>query len=185
MPTIKVNKDVDSICRALVKQYNRLHEDTVADDGYVHSDQTGVDTSNGYTDPDSEVLSVTAANASNLATSVTLTNNLRGVMLEHFRDDVSHRLADDTSVGLLDGYSDAVILDDVEDQLNTMHHVFNGHLSRSVSSIKVHLNDDAVNVVTTAAATDQSTANALGNALKSAVNAHILLGPAVGKIKLI
>lgn len=185
MPTLKVTKDVDSVCRALVKQYNRLHEDTVADDGYVHSDKSGVMTSVDYTDPESKLLQVEAADATDLATSVTLTNALRAVMMEHFDDDVAHRVADSTSVGALDGYADAEDLDDVQDQLNVMQHTFNAHLDRAVSLVKCHLNDDDVNEVTTAAATNQATSNTLANDLKSALNAHIDEGPNVGKIKLI
>lgn len=185
MPTVFSKKDVDSICRALVKQYNRLHEDTVASDGYVHRDQTSVISSNDFADPESVILAIDADDASDLASSLTLTNELRGKMKVHFRDGHAHRTADLESEAALDGYIDAADLDDVQDQLNLMHHTFNTHLSRvTAEGFECHVIDDTANEVTDSPATDQSSSNTLANALKDALDAHVLDGPAVGRIKL-
>lgn len=135
-----------------------------------HGDATGADYTGSPDAPSSTALTVTAATASSLNTSITLANNIRQVLNQHFADDVAHNAADSTNP-----VSTAVAtnLATVETLLNDCKAAFNAHLTQS----GVHITDDAINTVATADASDQSSANALANALKTAINAHLASAP--------
>lgn len=185
MSTIFSKKDVDAICRACVQQYNALHAATISasTDGY-HRDISGV-ASGDFSAPSSSNLQVSAATASNLATTTTLALNIQGVLHVHFADDSAHLIADTVNVAL-DGYavdytSGTTQLNSVVAMLNAAKVVFNAHLSQS----GVHLKTDDANSVATSDATDLSSAQTLANAMKTKINAHIISGPSVGRIKLL
>ena len=184
MPTLLVQNTDSAMVRGLVKQFNRLHEDTVADDGYIHSDQTGVVSSGStWDDPESDLLASSAATAADLATVITMTNSVVGVFNVHCKDALAHRLADTTNP--VDGYAQAADLATVEAQLNALHHRLNAHLSQAIGGVDLHLSSDAANVVASPPATDQSSAEVLANALQTEINAHVARGPGSGKIRLL
>jgi hypothetical protein len=135
--------------------------------------------------PTFTLLQVTAAAATNLATSCVLANQIKGVLKTHFLDASAHLKADLVNDGYLDGYSfvDGYSTVDPPAQgiadlasvivlLNGEKAVFNKHLSQS----GVHVSTDGRTVATTDA-TDQTSANTLANALKAAVNLHVSSGP--------
>ncbi len=185
MSTIFSSKNDDSAVRALVQQYNVLHDATISvtTDGY-HRDISGVP-GGDFSFPTSSNLQVSAATASNLATTLTLAKNVQGVMKVHFADDSAHLIADTVNVTfetlLIDNTSGATQLSSVILMLNREKLDFNAHLSQS----GVHLKTDAHNTVSASDATDLGTSETLANALKTAVNSHILSGPTVGRIKLL
>jgi hypothetical protein len=173
MASFFTRPDVVSLSNALANALNALHDQKFLSDGYFHRDKTS---SQSVTDGSaSTLLTVTAANATNLATSLTLTNQLKGVFGAHCKDDSSHLIKD--LVNSMDGYADATNLATVQVVLNALKVKYNAHLSQS----GVHVVNDP-NTVATANATDQSTANALANALKAALNIHLASGPGVGRV---
>ena len=181
MSTIFSRKDVDSVARALVQQYNALHQATIATtvDGY-HRDISGVP-SGDFSAPSSADLQVSADDATDLASSQALALNLKGVLSVHFADDQAHLIADTVNVTFEgDGYV-ADTLAHAEVLANQMKADFNAHLTQS----GVHLNNDMGNTVVSADATDQGSLDTLLNETKVNVNAHILSGPTVGRVKLI
>lgn len=181
MATLFVRKTDSAIVRALVKQYNALH-DLV--DGYgqvvqYHRDVSGVDSGN-WESPASVSLQVSAADATDLPTSVVLANNLLAVARQHIADGEAHLLADTTNaVTLVDGY--ATDLPSVEVVANHVRLKYLAHRTQG----GIHVVNDTVNVASTTPATDQSTSNSLLNDLKAKLNAHISSGPSLGRIKLI
>lgn len=181
MATLFVRKNVDAVCRALVKQFNALHDliDGYAQASLYHRDVTGVD-SGSWDSPASVSLQVTAADASGLASSLLLANNLLSVARIHFADDESHLLADTTNaITLVDGYATTLELAQVA--ANHVRVKFLAHRTQG----GVHVNNDNENVAITTPATDQTTTNNLLNSLKDKLNDHIASGPTVGRIKLI
>ncbi len=174
---ITVRKSLDSVVWALVAAHNLKQDDGSITDGY-HRDLSQV-TTGDPSDPASitlTTLQVTAATASSLPTSITLTNNIIGVLSTHMADAHAHLLADATNNPTVDGYIAAIDLTTVKTNLNACKALFNAHLTQT----NVHPNNDTANSVSTANATDQTTANNLANALKTAINAHISAGKSGG-----
>jgi len=124
---------------------------------------------------------ITAAAASDLATSITLCNQIKRVLagnltvggnwIGHFLDDIAHTTADTTNAT---SSPDASSLATGITLANELKADFNAHLTQA----GVHPNNDGTNSVATADATDQSSLNTLLNALKAAINLHI--GDALG-----
>lgn len=184
MSTIFSTKDVDSLARALVLQYNALHDATVSasTDGY-HRDISGV-AGGTYEYPTSTPLQVTAATASSLSTTITLALNLKGVLSMHWLDDSAHLIADtvsDLTEFVIDNTSAGTQLSSVIEMLNAEKLYHNSHLE----AVGVHLKDDVHNACSTTDASNLATAQTLANDMKALVNSHILNGPSCGRIKLL
>lgn len=126
---------------------------------------------------------ITAANATDLATSRTLTQAIFLALYDeaHFADVTMHDAADPIADPA--AYTSApglpADLTEVQAALNEMKLDLNAHLA----SVTFHANGVGnaaiglpVPVVTTADAIDQATANALANALKLMVNLHAKMG---------
>lgn len=128
-----------------------------------HADQTPASTAIGGT---TTQLSVTAAAATDLPTSIALANNMRQVLNLMIADGVAHLVVDATNVV---SAALATDLTTAQTLLNAEKTAFNAHLTQA----GVHFINDTVNTVATANATDQSSANALAIALKAAINLHI------------
>lgn len=188
---ISVRKEIDSVVWALVDAFNSLQDAGWVADGY-HRDLSQL-TSGDPNDPASitlTTLSVDAAAATTLATTITLANNIHGVLHTHFLDAQAHLKADTVNDGYQDGYSvyvdgystsmaasvGAADLVAVCNELNVSKIAFNAHLTQS----GVHVNNDTGNSVATTNATDLSSAEALANALAAAINLHIS-GPGSSK----
>lgn len=177
------SQNVDSaLVYALITKVNQLQdalESTVTDS--YHRSRTSVSTTQSFETPTSVSLSVTAANATNLATSLTLGANIRGVMAYHFADADAHLKADIVNVDFTtDGYGlQAGTVGAVVAFANCAKVDFNRHLSQS----GVHRKTDT-NVIATADATDQTSADTLLNAIKAALNTHMAGAPPVGRISI-
>jgi beta-galactosidase GanA len=112
---------------------------------------------------------LTAANATNEATSVTLVNQIKSVFNRHVVDSVAHDAELSDAVATADATNAATAIT----LANAMKTAFNAH----GEATDVHFNDDTVNVVTNANATDQTTLNTLVNEIKGDLNAHVAAAP--------
>lgn len=127
---------------------------------------------------------ITAANATDLPTSITLLMQLKSVyegrvqstaMIGHRTDADIHKAADTTNTI---SAADCVDLATAQTLANALKVAFNAHLTQS----GVHYINDATNTVATANATDLPTTQALANALKTALNAHMADAPTGGSM---
>lgn len=164
---------------AIAKAHNALQDalSQSLSDGYFHRDLTQTTSSPIFTVGSIVVtpVVVSAANATSLPTSITLSNQLFGILNQHMSDGEAHLKSDGVNLQTLDGYQTQLAsnLSTVEVLLNALKVIYNKHLTQA----GVHQNNDTTNTVSTANATDQTTANALANALKTALNAHMGSAP--------
>lgn len=136
---------------------------------------------------DKAEVSIVSANASSLATSLTLANELAAVFYGgsaltawpgHLNDTLAHKVKDATntrSSALATSLATAIAL------ANELKADFNAH----IASTTYHYTADATNTIATADATDQSSVNTLLNAIKTAVNAHMASGPSAPSLRLV
>lgn len=108
---------------------------------------------------------VTSANASDLATSLTLVNELRVKIVAHLADALRHKAASAESIAA----PLATDLTTAQTLANELKSDYNTHLTEA----GVHFNNDAANNVTSADASDQSTLNTLLNEMKGDFNQHV------------
>lgn len=118
---------------------------------------------------------IETADASDLATSIALANALRAWWATHIADTDKHIAADSTNTTTAPVATD---LAETQTLLNEIKTDFNAHHDAAAYH---HVGGEGGPVaapadVTTANATDQSTANALANALKAACNRHVRSG---------
>ncbi len=175
----------DSEKEILYGLVTRANKDRVLGVGSVfHYDQLS-DMTGEHTHPVATIMTVTAAAATNLATSITLANNLKKVLNRHMADGLDafgcgcHTVADTTNV--VTTADAATLLAEVQTLLNAIKTKFNAHLTQS----GVHPNNDGTNTEATANATDQTTANALAISLKAKINAHMASANAGHGIRLV
>ena len=130
----------------------------------------------------SDGATVTAADASDLATSQTLTLALVDGFVAHGADTGIHSVADaalDVPAQASSHPAEPADLAEVQATLNQLKADLNTHLSNETPHRSIPVPGIlAVSLVTTADATNQTTANALANALKSALNRHVGMGMA-------
>ena len=125
---------------------------------------------------DASEATVTAANATDLASSLTLVNNILGVYQFHMADTLAHKT---TGVALA-SYAFATDLASAIARANDIQTKYNTHRA----STTYHYNADATNVSSAAAASDQGTLNTLLNDLKTQLNAH-MDGPTAKSLRLV
>jgi hypothetical protein len=111
-------------------------------------------------------VTVTAASATDLPTSIASVNQSRAVYEFHRVDTLAHANADTTNSMVLGPCVDLATAEALANQIKTK---FNAHLTQAT----VHYNNDGVNAVVAANATDLGTLQTLANAIKSALNAHM------------
>lgn len=125
----------------------------------------------------SEVI-VTAANATDLPTSLALCNNIIGVYTFHFADTLPHKIADVTALPAIGA---AVDLTSAQTAANAIKVAVGTH----IASTTVNYAADATNTIASANATDQSSLNTLLNELKTDINAHMASAPAAPSYRLV
>jgi hypothetical protein len=160
----------------LVAAWNAKQEASVSSN--FHADITQK-TSGGDFAPVVANDTIGSANATDLATSLTLVNEIKSVSGRHFQDPRAHNTAVTTPTTLADAtdLTTAVALgNDIKAIYNT-----GGHVNAS----NVHFNNDSTNTIAAANATDQSTLNTLLNELKTDINAHIISAPTGSMIQLV
>ncbi len=145
----------------------------------VHRDKTATPAGDAL-NPSSTVLTVSAANATDLATSLTLVNNIKGVLAVHLADTSAHLEADTTNDNF-DGYALGTDLASAILLANAIKVDYTAHIASTV----FHVNADSTNTVSASAATDQSSLNTLLNEVKGDLTAHIADGGSVQRLVLI
>lgn len=126
---------------------------------------------------DKSEVTITAANASNLATSLTLVNQILDVYKFHMADTLAHKT---TGVALA-SYAYATDLTTAMARANDIKAKYETHRA----STTYHYNADATNTIAADDATDQTTLNTLLNELKTDINAHMADGPAAKSLRLV
>lgn len=155
---------------ALAKAFREFRLELAAADSKIHASVSKVQAStSNYKVPVGTTDAAASANASNLATSITLADELTALCNRHAADDGAHKAA----------YSAAPI---AVTALTTEAHVvaranaiktwYEAHRA----STTYHPTADATNTIAASDATDQSSANTLLNELKTDINAHIAAG---------
>jgi hypothetical protein len=119
---------------------------------------------------------ISSANASDLATSLALVNELSAKFTLHTRADnagvgMAHPVQDTTNVI---ASPKAVDLATAITLANEIKGDYTAHLSQAT----VHANNDATNTIASANASDQTSLNTLLNELKTDFNAHMASAPA-------
>lgn len=172
-----VRRGSDGVLAALVRAHNDTRRAVVGTS--FHADVTS-DTSGDFANPVATAATVTAANATNLATSLTLVNDLRRRMLQHFGDALGHKVADTVATAAVT-LPQATILDEAVALANQLKSVYNTHRA----STTYHYTADSTNAVTADNADDQTTLNTLLNEMKGDFNAHIASAPAGQSINIV
>jgi hypothetical protein len=120
---------------------------------------------------------IASANASDLATSLTLVNEMRAVYEFHRGDSLALKALDATALTAPAATSLATAIT----LANEIKSKYNTHRA----SATIHFNADATNTVTSADATDQSTLNTLLNEMKGDINAHLASAPASKSLRVV
>jgi len=118
---------------------------------------------------------VTAADASSLATSITLANQVKAVYEDHLASTAGHKLADPAP---------ALVVASTLATGITLANAIKADYNTHRASTTYHYNADATNVVTSADATDQTSLNTLLNEIKVDLNAHMASAPAGALLRL-
>lgn len=114
---------------------------------------------------------ISAANATDLASSLTLCRQIVGVYLAHLDNDAAHKIKNPKPAITVES---VVALASAITAANAVKSSYNTHRA----STTYHYNADATNVVTSSDATDQTSLNTLLNELKTDLNAHCASAPA-------
>lgn len=170
-----IRKLPDEIVFGLVEAHNQRMVDAVGSS--FHADTTSTTSRTDYTKPVRTDLQVTAANASDLATSIALVNDIYDVVQLHFADTLAH----DSAVSAALDVPVATDLATAITRGNALKAAVNTHHSAA----NVHYNNDGTNWIAAADASDQSSLNTLLNEMKGDVNAHIVSAPAGAMINLV
>lgn len=173
----RTRRVTDALLYALIAQHNAKQEASVS--AFFHADTTQVTSASDYRNPTVTALAVTAANATDLATSLTLVNQEKLILNIHFQDPRAHNSAV-TAVVATANATDLATANTLANALKTAYNT-GGHINAS----NVHFNNDATNTIAAAAATDQTTLNTLLNELKTDVNAHIISAPLGAMIQIV
>ena len=126
--------------------------------------------------PDASEVVVTAATATNLATSLTLVNQLRAVFEFHKADTVAHKAADATTM-TAPAATDLATAITLANELKADYNVHR-------ASTTYHYTADSTNAVAATNASDQDTLNTLVNEIKTDLNAHMAGAPAGASLRL-
>lgn len=175
---IQCRNDVSELVLALVAAHNAM-QSVVQTDGYnqnttpYHQDLTQTNAI-PILDAKNVVLTtvtVAAAAATNLATTLTLANQVLAVLGNmHMPDGQVHVKADTVNNPILNGYTPASTLATAEVLLNALSVLFVAHLT--ASGVHVHNDGTSYSGLSTPA-TDLTSSQNLANSLKAAVNTHM------------
>jgi hypothetical protein len=175
---LTIRKGSDTALFALATALNALRADATLLGARFHADITAGATTGDFTVPATSSLTVSAANATDLPTSITLANQIKAFFNIQIADALAHKTADATNKIVA---ANAVDLATTQTLANAIKAAFNAHLTQAT----VHYTNDATNTNATAAATDLPTSIALLNALKGNINAHIVSAPAGYSVNLV
>ena len=153
---------------ALVKAHND-EQVALVSTTYFHLRALTTTDETDYKNPSEATLAVTSADASDLATALTLVAELKLKINIHFADDVAH----DSAVSAQVTTADATNLATAITLANALKAAYNTHRSAA----NVHFNNDGTNAVAAADASDQSSLETLLNEMKGDFNAHSANAP--------
>lgn len=132
-----------------------------------HTDVTSNGTTGSYDAPTAgAAATVTAANASDLATSLVLANEIKLRYAGHGVDALAHKAADGTNLITSPNATDLATAITLANEIKTDYE------AHRVSTTFHHV-ADSTNAIAATNASDQSSLNTLLNELKSDFNAHI------------
>lgn len=169
MTVLNVRKVPTSMVFAMADMINKLRRAVAAGTGsaVAHNAVTAVQGSDPY-NPSATNIAAASANASDLATSITLGNEIRGLWLLHLADAVAHKAADGTNTLA------APVATDLATGI-TLANEIKADYNLHRASTTFHNVADGTNVIAAADATDQGSLNTLLNELKTDMNAHYVL----------
>lgn len=172
-----VRKNSEEFYFAMAKAFRELRALSGIVGSNFHRDLTSVVTTGSFREPVAATLAITAANATDLATSLTLAAQIDYVFRAMIADDNAHKVKD-TNVpanAIPTDLSTALTwANDVKSKYNT-----------HIASTTYHYTADATNTIAAANATDQTSLNTLLNELKTDMTAHIAGAPAAHGIALV
>lgn len=160
----------EELVLALIAAYNRKQTDEITTGTKFHAAQHETVTNPGF--PGQRTLArpnIATANATDAATALALTNEVRVLVDTHFADTIAH----DSAVSAAITIATATDTTTAVTLANDLKSKFNAHRSAA----NVHFNNDGTNDVTNANATDATTLIALINEIKGDFNAHIASAP--------
>lgn len=127
---------------------------------------------------DASEMTITAADATDLPTSLTLVNQMRALSLFARADTLAHKAADTATITAPAATTLATAIT-LANELKADHNTHCG-------STSWHYNADSSNTVaTTDASTTQGQLDTLLNALKAAINLHMADAPAAHSLRLV
>lgn len=162
--TYRVRNVLDTVVATLVKAHNDERRAQIAAE--VHYGKTGADVTGDPRDPVQVDLVVASADASDLPTLLTVTNEIKIVYTQHIDDLINHDLVDTANAIAA---ADATDLATAQTLLNELKADYNLHRAQA----NIHPNNDSGNEITAADASDQGTAQTLANELKADLNLHM------------
>lgn len=172
-----VRKVNDPVLYAVVEAINADRAARVTTE--IHNDVTADPVGGDPRSPTvGATVAITSANATDLPTLVTISNEIRLDYIAHIEDAVGHDAAD-----IVNTIAAAVVTDLATAQtlLNEVKADYNAHRSEA----GVHPNNDGGNAIAAADATNQGTAETLANEIKTDLTAHIALALAGAGVRLI
>lgn len=172
----QVRKGSDAVVTALVLAHNNTRRSAAVVASFFHADVTS-DGGGDHVTPTATPITIAAANASDLPTSLTLVNQIRQRWLQHRADDLAHKVADVTAFT-------APVATDLATAI-TLANAIKASYGTHGASTTHHYTADATNTVAAADASNQGTLNTLLNELKTDLPAHVASAPAGQSVKLI
>lgn len=164
---MKIRKIPQEAIPVILAELRRLREAAVSTNFHLQVSQDAAGTA----------LAVTSANASDLATLLTLTNEIISVGKNHLLDTGAHKASDAVS---WPAFGAAVDLATAQTALNLMKASYNTHIALTTK----HYNADAANGIIAADGSNQATCETLANEIKTDLTAHIASGLAGDTIEL-
>lgn len=167
MTVLQVRKTPHAVAMACLKMLNELRREVTAGSGTakVHNAITSTPGGDAY-NPTGTSLQIVSANASDLATSVTLGSEIRTVWMRHYVGTMAHKVADTVNVLAAADPTDLATGITCANEIKADYELHR-------ASTTYHYVADATNTIAAVDATDQSSLNTLLNELKTDINAHI------------
>jgi hypothetical protein len=160
---MKSKKSPNALSRALVASHNRLCQSLATKLAYPHADVTSSTTGYWHSPVVTPIL-VSAPNATNLATSITLLADIDEVLGVHYADLFAHKIAWEYDFG-----SVATNLATAISKANALK----ADVLLHAVDLDTHYAEDQSTAIDAVDATDEPSLVLLVNAIKGGVNTHI------------
>jgi len=124
---------------------------------------------------DASEVTVTAANATDLASALVMVNQLRAVQVFHRADTLAHKIVDVATIA-------APVATDLATAI-TLANELKADYATHRAATTLHYNADSTNTVSASDATDLSSLVTLVNELKVDFNAHMASAPSAASLR--